>query len=72
MQGLAWLAAGTFRQVKFLFKFLVHILFKKIPLVYRRGGYIEMVGKCAKESMVKAAEEVKGLPHYASEGEVEC
>ena len=38
---------------------------------YRRGGCIEMVGKCAKESMVKAAEEVKGLPHYASEGEVE-
>ena len=30
-----------------------------------------MVGKCAKESMVKAAEEVKGLSHYASEGEVE-
>ena len=48
-----------------------YILLKKFPLVYRRGGYIEMVGKCAKESMVKAAEEVKGLPHYASEGEVE-
>ena len=30
-----------------------------------------MVGKCAKESMVKAAEEVKGLLHYASEGEVD-
>ena len=39
--------------------------------MYRTGGYIEMVGKFAKESMVKAAEEVKGLPHYASEGEVE-
>ena len=25
---------------------------------------------CAKESMARAAEEVKGLPHYASEGEV--
>ena len=26
LQGLAWLAAGTFRQVKILFKFLVHIV----------------------------------------------
>ena len=31
LQGLAWLAAGTFRQVKFLFKFLVHIV-KKISI----------------------------------------
>ena len=71
LQGLAWLAASTFRQVKIIFKFMVHIVKKKFPLVYRRGAYIEMVGKCVKESMVKAAEEVKGLPHYASEGEVE-
>ena len=26
LQGLAWLAAGTFRQVKKFFKFLVHIV----------------------------------------------
>ena len=31
LQGLAWLAAGTFRQVKILFKFLVHIV-KKISI----------------------------------------
>ena len=38
--------------------------------MYRDGGYIESVDICAKESMARAAEEVKGLPHYASEGEV--
>ena len=59
-------------QVKIIFKLLVHIV-KKIfhYIVYRRGRYIEMFGKCAKESMVKAAKELKGLPHYASEGKVE-
>ena len=31
---------------------------------------MEAVGICAKQSMARAAEEVKGLPHYASEGEV--
>ena len=30
----------------------------------------ESVDMCAKESMARAVEEVKGLPHYASEGEV--
>ena len=38
--------------------------------MYRNGGYIEAVDMCAKESMARAADEVKGLPHYASEGEV--
>ena len=38
--------------------------------MYRDGGYIEAVGICAKESMARVAEEVKGLPYYASEGEV--
>ena len=31
---------------------------------------MEAKGICAKQSMARAAEEVKGLPHYASEGEV--
>lgn len=31
---------------------------------------MEAVDVCAKDSMARAAEEVKGLPHYASEGEV--
>ena len=31
LQGLAWSAAGTFRQVKNLFQFLVHIV-KKISI----------------------------------------
>ena len=31
---------------------------------------MEAVGICAKQSMARAVEEVKGLPHYASEGEV--
>ena len=38
--------------------------------VYRDGGYIQVVEDCAKESMAKAAEEVKALPHYAQDGEV--
>ena len=29
-----------------------------------------MVEDCARESMAKAAEEVKSLPHYAQDGEV--
>ena len=37
--------------------------------MYRDGGYIESVDMCAKESMARAAVE-KGLPQYASEGEV--
>lgn len=39
-------------------------------VVYRSGGYIEAVNRCAKESMALAAEEVKAMPHYSLEGEV--
>ena len=38
--------------------------------VYRDGGYIQVVEDCALESMAKAAEEVKALPHYAQDDEV--
>ena len=38
--------------------------------MYRNGGYIEAADICAKESMARVVEEVKGLSHYASEGEV--
>ena len=38
--------------------------------MYRNGDYTEAVDMCAKESMARAAEEVNGLPHYASEGKV--
>ena len=38
--------------------------------VYRDGGFIQVVEDCARESMAKAAEEVKALPHYAQDGEV--
>ena len=38
--------------------------------VYRDGGYIQVVEDCARESMAKATEEVKSLPHYAQDGEV--
>ena len=38
--------------------------------IYRDGGYIQVVEDCAKESMAKAAEEVKALLHYAQDGEV--
>ena len=38
--------------------------------VYRDGGYIQVVEDFARESMAKAAEEVKILPHYAQDGEV--
>ena len=42
----------------------------RICEVYRDGGYIQVVEDCARESMAKAAEEVKALPHYAQDGEV--
>ena len=38
--------------------------------VYRDGGYIQVAEVCARESMAKAAEEMKVLPHYAQDGEV--
>ena len=38
--------------------------------VYRDGGYIQVVEDCARESMAKAAEEMKALLHYAQDGEV--
>ena len=38
--------------------------------MYRDGGYIEAVDMCEKEYMARAAEEVKELSHYASEGKV--
>ena len=39
--------------------------------VYRDGGYLQVVEECARQSMAKAAEEVKVLPNYAQDGEVE-
>ena len=39
--------------------------------VYRDGGYLQVVEECARQSMAKAAEEVKALPNYAQDGEVE-
>ena len=39
--------------------------------VYRDGGYLQVVKECARQSMAKAAEEVKALPNYAQDGEVE-
>ena len=40
--------------------------------VYRGGGgYLQVVEECARQSMAKAAEEVKALPNYAQDGEVE-
>ena len=33
-------------------------------------GYLQVVEKCARHSMVKAAEEVKALPSYTQDGEV--
>ena len=39
--------------------------------VYRDGGgCIKVVEYCARESMAKAVEEMKALPHYAQDGEV--
>ena len=38
--------------------------------VYRDGGYIQVVEDCARESMAKAAEDVKVLLHYAQDGVV--
>ena len=49
---------------------LESIIMFSICEVYRDGGYIQVVEDCAKESMAKAAEEVKALPHYAQDGEV--
>ena len=49
---------------------LEYIFMFSICEVYRDGGYIQVVEDCARESMAKAAEEVKALPHYAQDGEV--
>ena len=38
--------------------------------VYRDGGYIKVVEDCARESMAKAAEEMKALLYYVQDGEV--
>ena len=38
--------------------------------VYRDGGYIQVVEDCARESIAKAVDEVKALPHYAQDYEV--
>ena len=39
--------------------------------VYRDGGYLQVVEECVRQSMAKAAEEVKALPNYTQDGEVE-
>ena len=38
--------------------------------VYRDADYVQVVEECAKQSMANVAQEVKGLPHYPSVGEV--
>ena len=43
-------------------------------VVYNDGGYVDLVGRMAEESMNEAVIEVKSLPDYTSAGEVgyEC
>lgn len=41
-----------------------------ILLVYKAGGYTKVVEDCARKSMLSAAEEIKALPHYGTDGEV--
>ena len=38
--------------------------------VYRDGGYIQVAEDCVRDSMAKAAEEMKALLHYAQDCEV--
>ena len=67
--GMGHVGQGYMKKGKTISQTISHITHDLI-VVYYSGGYSEVVGRMAEDSMNNAVIEVKALPDYATKGEV--